>query len=72
MTSGALPPWALAVGPPLLVAGLIFQFGVLPHRRETRRWPLALLGAVAAAPLIIPLKAALVPLLNSVIHTLAL
>ncbi|MFJ8436341.1 hypothetical protein ACIQ9P_34075 [Kitasatospora sp. NPDC094019] len=70
VTLGPLPAWAVALGPPLAIASLVLLLGVLPHRRETPRLPLALAVAVAAGPLVLPLRSALEHLLGGIVHAL--
>ncbi|MGY0460415.1 hypothetical protein ACW14Y_09110 [Kitasatospora sp. cg17-2] len=70
VTLGPLPAWVVALGPPLVIASLVLLLGVLPHRRQTPRLPLALAVAVAAGPFVLPLRAALQHLLGGVVHAL--
>jgi hypothetical protein len=59
VTLGPVPPWLVAVAPPLLVAAVIFLASLLPERRETPRWNLCLVVSCAAAPLVLPVQLAL-------------
>ncbi|MFD6530683.1 hypothetical protein [Streptomyces sp. NPDC060184] len=68
---GPVPGWLLMAGPALVVAGLVFVLGVLPHRHRTPRWGTAVAAALVAAVLVLPLKAGLVVLLDPVIRLLA-
>ncbi|MGW2837762.1 hypothetical protein ACWCWD_08180 [Streptomyces sp. NPDC001493] len=68
---GPVPGWLLMAGPALVVAGLVFVLGVLPHRHRTPRWGAAVAAAPVAAVLVLPLKAGLVVLLDPVIRLLA-
>ncbi|MFD7415129.1 hypothetical protein [Kitasatospora purpeofusca] len=70
VTLGPLPAWVVALGPPLVIALLVLLLGVLPHRRQTPRLPLALAVAVAAGPFVLPLRAALQHLLGGIVHAL--
>ncbi|MFE6869522.1 hypothetical protein ACFVFS_23580 [Kitasatospora sp. NPDC057692] len=70
VTLGPLPAWAVALGPPLLIASLVLLLGVLPHRRETPRLALALTVAVVAGPFVLPLRSVLDHLLGGVVHVL--
>ncbi|MER7706826.1 hypothetical protein ABTX81_28505 [Kitasatospora sp. NPDC097605] len=70
VTLGPLPAWAVALGPPLLIASLVLLLGVLPHRRQTPRLPLALTIAVLAGPLVLPLRSVLHHLLGGIVHVL--
>ncbi|KJY25228.1 hypothetical protein [Streptomyces sp. NRRL S-495] len=70
VTLGPLPAWVVALGPPLVIAALVLVLGVLLHRRQTPRLPLALTVAVAAGPLVLPLRSALEHLLGGIVHAL--
>ncbi|MGW0854240.1 hypothetical protein [Streptomyces sp. NPDC002690] len=68
---GVAPAWLLMAVPALVVAGLVFVLGVLPHRLSTPRWGTAVGAAMAAAVLVLPLKAGLELVLTPVIRMLA-
>ncbi|MFD9060187.1 hypothetical protein ACFVZ3_01555 [Kitasatospora purpeofusca] len=68
VTLGPLPAWVVAVGPPLVIALSVLLLGVLPHRRQTPRLPLALAVAVAAGPFVLPLRSVLQHLLGGIVH----
>ncbi|MFB8242851.1 hypothetical protein ACFC58_40585 [Kitasatospora purpeofusca] len=70
VTLGPLPAWVVALGPPLAIAALVLVLGVLPHRRQTPRLAFALTVAVAAGPLVLPLRSALQHLLGGIVHAL--
>ncbi|MED7953919.1 hypothetical protein [Streptomyces sp. BE303] len=70
VTLGPLPAWAVALGPPLVIASLVLVLGVLPHWRETPRLAVALTVAVAAGPLVLPLRSALEHLLGGIVNVL--
>ncbi|WP_030397940.1 hypothetical protein [Kitasatospora purpeofusca] len=70
VTLGPLPAWVVALGPPLVIAALVLLLGILPHRRQTPRLPLAVTVAVAAGPFVLPLRAALEHLLGGIVHAL--
>ncbi|GJF31574.1 hypothetical protein KNE206_42740 [Kitasatospora sp. NE20-6] len=67
---GPVPPWLLAVGPPLAVAALVFVLRVRPHRRVTRRWSLVLPAALAAAVLVLPLRGVVTPVFDGLTRAL--
>ncbi|HEY1094342.1 MAG TPA: hypothetical protein VGE61_06545 [Glycomyces sp.] len=51
---GAVPPWLIAVGPPLTVAAMVFGIYLVRMRDATPRWGVCLVVSVAAAFLVLP------------------
>lgn len=67
VTLGPVPAWVVAVGPPLIVAGMLFTVRLRRLRESTPRWTAVLVGAIGAAFLVLPatilISKALAPLL---------
>jgi hypothetical protein len=72
VTLGSVPVWVVAIGPPILVALLVFTANVLRLRSGTTRWGACVLAAVAAALLVWPAKEALHWLLRPLVELLPL
>jgi hypothetical protein len=51
---GAVPPWLIAVGPPLTVAAMVLGIYLTRMRDATPRWSVCLAVSVAAAFLVLP------------------
>ncbi|TCO50045.1 hypothetical protein EV646_102116 [Kribbella antiqua] len=68
VTLGPVPVFAVAVGPPLIVALTIFLSHLIGRRRRTHNWGAAMLTSVGAGFVVLPLKllltAAVVPLVG--------
>ncbi|MEU5870408.1 hypothetical protein AB0A73_02490 [Glycomyces sp. NPDC047369] len=54
VTLGPVPAWAVAVGPPLIVAGMLFTVRLRRLRESTPRWTAVLAVAIGAAFLVLP------------------
>jgi MFS family permease len=64
---GPVPPWVVAVGPPSIVAALVFGVYLIRMRETTPRWALCLAVSLAAAFLVVPTAKALTGLLAPVL-----
>jgi hypothetical protein len=56
VTLGKVPVWLIAVGPPVVVALLVFATNLVRLRRDTPRWSVCVLAAFAAGLLVWPAK----------------
>lgn len=70
VTLGRVPVWTIAIGPPIIVALLVFTTNVLRLRSGTTRWGTCLFAAVMAGPLVWPAKEALHWLLRPLVELL--
>jgi hypothetical protein len=72
VTLGPVPAWVIALGPPLIIAGMIFTVRLRRLRETTPRWTACLLTGIGAAFLVLPATLGLTRLLNPVLPTVDL
>ncbi|MEO3809509.1 hypothetical protein ABGB17_10965 [Sphaerisporangium sp. B11E5] len=72
VTLGPVPPWMIAVGPPLVVAALILGIHLREQRADTPRWGVCLAVSVGVALLVWPLKILLIEVLPPYLRLLPL
>lgn len=67
---GSVPPWLIAVGPPLTVAAMAFGIYLVRMRDAAPRWGVSLAVSVAAAFLVLPAAKAVTALLALFVPTI--
>lgn len=72
VTLGPVPAWVVAVGPPLIVAGMILFSHLRGMRESTPRWTACLVAGVLAAFLVLPATLGLTRLLGPVLPSVDL
>lgn len=70
VTFGAVPAWLVAVGPPLIVATMVFVLRILRRCGVTPRWAACVLAAGIAGLLVGPAKIVLAAILTPVVDLL--